>query len=160
MHILEGAAQVRLVTTLADRGATDLADVEPEVRRREDRRGSATRFEDIREDADEIARLLRLGGDEDLVLEQGHQVRGEGPGLDEEHSGRVFERFYRADASRSRASGGVGLGLAIVASVAEAHGGTVSASSEPGRGATFKVTVRRKCTVWVRNRQTGFARSA
>ena len=47
---------------------------------------------------------------------------------------RVFERFYRADASRSRASGGVGLGLSIVAAVAEAHGGTASASSEPGAG--------------------------
>jgi two-component system OmpR family sensor kinase len=54
---------------------------------------------------------------------------------------RVFRRFYRADESRSRASGGVGLGLAIVAAVAEAHGGTVAATSEPGQGATFTVTL-------------------
>jgi two-component system OmpR family sensor kinase len=54
---------------------------------------------------------------------------------------RVFERFFRADPSRARASGGVGLGLAIVAAVAEAHGGSVGAASEPGKGATFRVSV-------------------
>jgi signal transduction histidine kinase len=53
----------------------------------------------------------------------------------------VFERFYRADASRARASGGVGLGLSIVAAVAEAHGGIVSASSTPGNGATFTIAL-------------------
>ena len=68
-------------------------------------------------------------------------VSDAGPGLDEEHLAHVFERFYRADASRARASGGVGLGLAIVAAVAEAHGGTVSASSEPGQGATFRIAL-------------------
>ena len=52
---------------------------------------------------------------------------------------RVFERFYRSDESRSRASGGVGLGLSIVAAVAEAHGGRVSAHSEPGKGSTFSI---------------------
>jgi two-component system OmpR family sensor kinase len=62
-----------------------------------------------------------------------------GPGLTEEQASHVFERFYRADTSRARASGGVGLGLAIVAAVAEAHGGTVSAQSKPGKGATFSI---------------------
>jgi two-component system, OmpR family, sensor kinase len=62
-----------------------------------------------------------------------------GPGLTEEQASHVFERFYRADTSRARASGGVGLGLAIVAAVAEAHGGTVSARSMPGEGATFSI---------------------
>ena len=62
-----------------------------------------------------------------------------GPGLTEEQASHVFERFYRADTSRARASGGVGLGLAIVAAVAEAHGGTVSARSVPGEGATFSI---------------------
>ena len=64
-----------------------------------------------------------------------------GPGLTEEQATRVFERFYRADASRSRASGGVGLGLSIVAAVTEAHGGTAEVAPMPGGGATFVVTL-------------------
>ena len=68
-------------------------------------------------------------------------VRDSGPGLDEEHLAHVFERFYRADSSRARASGGVGLGLSIVAAVSEAHGGHVSARSRPGEGATFEIAL-------------------
>jgi two-component system, OmpR family, sensor kinase len=69
------------------------------------------------------------------------EVADSGPGLSAEEAERVFERFYRADPSRARASGGVGLGLAIVAAVAEAHGGTVSAESEPSGGAIFRITL-------------------
>jgi two-component system OmpR family sensor kinase len=54
---------------------------------------------------------------------------------------RVFERFYRADQSRARTSGGVGLGLSIVAAVARAHGGSVTARSEHERGATFRIAL-------------------
>ena len=64
-------------------------------------------------------------------------VADSGPGLDPEQLEQVFERFYRADPSRTRASGGAGLGLSIVAAVATAHGGTVRAESVPGEGATF-----------------------
>jgi signal transduction histidine kinase len=64
-----------------------------------------------------------------------------GEGIDPEHLARLFERFYRADPSRTRGSGGSGLGLAIVASIAEAHGGSVAATSELGRGTTFTVTL-------------------
>jgi two-component system OmpR family sensor kinase len=53
----------------------------------------------------------------------------------------VFERFYRADGSRTRASGGAGLGLSIVSAVTEAHAGTVEAGPTPGGGATFVITL-------------------
>ena len=66
-------------------------------------------------------------------------VADSGPGLAPEQAEHVFERFYRADPSRTRASGGAGLGLSIVAAVAAAHGGSARAESEPGRGATFIV---------------------
>jgi len=77
--------------------------------------------------------LIRVDGKAEI------SVADFGPGLTEEQASHVFERFYRADTSRARASGGVGLGLAIVAAVAQAHGGTVSARSMPGEGATFAI---------------------
>jgi two-component system OmpR family sensor kinase len=81
---------------------------------------------------------VRVGSENGSALVE---VEDSGPGLAPEEAERVFERFYRADQSRSRASGGVGLGLSIVAAVAEAHGGTAVAESEPGRGATFRITL-------------------
>jgi two-component system OmpR family sensor kinase len=60
-----------------------------------------------------------------------------GNGLDPAAADKVFDRFYRADPSRSRAAGGSGLGLAITAAVAAAHGGSVTARETPGGGATF-----------------------
>jgi signal transduction histidine kinase len=60
-----------------------------------------------------------------------------GPGIDPDHLPMVFERFYRTDPSRARASGGTGLGLAICKVLIEAHGGNIRAESEPGQGARF-----------------------
>ncbi len=69
------------------------------------------------------------------------EVADEGPGLGQVEAGRVFEPFFRADPSRSRTSGGAGLGLAIVAAIVAAHGGTVSLDTAPGAGATFRVAI-------------------
>jgi signal transduction histidine kinase len=69
-------------------------------------------------------------------------VTDQGPGLTKEQLERVFERFYRADPSRSRALGGSGIGLAIARALAEAMGGRVEAYSEgEARGATFRVVL-------------------
>ena len=67
-------------------------------------------------------------------------VQDSGPGLQIEDIDRIFERFYRSDASRQRTEGGSGLGLAIARSIVQAHGGQVSAESEPGSG--LKIVIR------------------
>jgi len=68
------------------------------------------------------------------------EVRDHGPGVDPVKARKVFERFYRADASRVRGNGGGnGLGLAIVAAIVSAHGGRVGVAATPGGGATFVV---------------------
>jgi two-component system OmpR family sensor kinase len=72
---------------------------------------------------------------EEAVLE----VADEGPGLAPEVAGRAFERFVRGDPSRSRGTGGAGLGLSIVAAIVEAHGGRVTATERDGGGAAFEV---------------------
>lgn len=65
-------------------------------------------------------------------------VTDTGAGIPREHLGRIFERFYRVDPSRSRDEGGTGLGLAIVKHLVEAHGGRVGAESELGLGTTIR----------------------
>jgi signal transduction histidine kinase len=69
-------------------------------------------------------------------------VTDDGPGIKEQNLPRVFERFYKGDASR--AEPGVGLGLAIVKHLVRAHGGTATVASRPGAGATFTVRVPKR----------------
>ena len=69
------------------------------------------------------------------------EVADRGPGIAPDDAARVFERFFRADPSRTRASGGTGLGLSIVASIAEAHGGRAEVDSTPGEGSTFRIVI-------------------
>jgi len=66
-------------------------------------------------------------------------VRDTGVGIPVEHLPHIFDRFYRVDEARSRAEGGVGLGLAISRWIAETHGGAISVESASGEGSTFTV---------------------
>ncbi|HEY5989567.1 MAG TPA: ATP-binding protein, partial [Streptosporangiaceae bacterium] len=69
-------------------------------------------------------------------------VTDTGHGIAAEHLPHIFERFYRADAARDRASGGAGIGLTIARALVAAHGGALTAASDgPGAGATFTITL-------------------
>ncbi|MBT3995601.1 MAG: HAMP domain-containing histidine kinase [Chloroflexi bacterium] len=68
-------------------------------------------------------------------------VVDDGPGLPEDDSEKLFERFYRIDSSRSRETGGAGLGLAIVAAIVSAHKGTIEAANQEGHGARVTVSL-------------------
>lgn len=89
-----------------------------------------------------ITLRVRVDGDV-CVLE----VADDGPGMTAEVAAHVFDRFYRADAGRSRAAGGSGLGLSIVASIVAAHHGDVSVETSPGHGAVFRVVLTRDRTL-------------
>ncbi|WP_432245645.1 ATP-binding protein [Arthrobacter sp. G.S.26] len=69
------------------------------------------------------------------------EVRDHGPGISAEDAGKVFQRFYRADTSRTRETGGSGLGLAIVAAIVGSHGGSVRVTDTDGGGATLVVSL-------------------
>jgi len=77
------------------------------------------------------------GEKESVVVE----VKDRGVGIAKEDLGRIFEPFFRADRSRTRATGGIGLGLALVKRVVDAHGGTIEFSSEVGAGTTARVSL-------------------
>ena len=68
-------------------------------------------------------------------------VKDSGIGISKSDLPNIFERFYRADKSRARVSGGMGIGLAIAKAIVEGHGGTISAESTEGIGSTFVITL-------------------
>ncbi len=68
-------------------------------------------------------------------------VSDDGPGIEQKHLSRLFERFYRVDPGRSRAHGGAGLGLSIVKHLVESMDGAIEVESEVGKGTRFVVTL-------------------
>jgi heavy metal sensor kinase len=135
------AEQVR---PLADtRGQSVVEDVEPDLR--------------LRADGDQLVRLffnlldnaVKFTGEGGRIGVNGRrrgtsitvEVSDTGPGIAPEHLDSVFDRFYRIEDSRARATGGHGLGLAIAHEITRAHGGTLTVRSRPGEGSTFTVTL-------------------
>jgi heavy metal sensor kinase len=93
---------------------------------------------------DNALKYTPRGGTVDVQLENGGtgillRIHDSGTGISEADLPHIFERFYRADQSRSRDTGGVGLGLSIAKSIADAHGAKIMVSSVDGRGSTFAV---------------------
>ena len=83
------------------------------------------------------ARLSIDTDDNHVILE----VSDDGVGVQEADLPHIFERFYRADTSRTRATGGSGLGLAIVKTIVEAHQGAISVESTVGEGTSFRIVL-------------------
>jgi two-component system phosphate regulon sensor histidine kinase PhoR len=87
----------------------------------------------------------RLDGPDDRAVRI--EVRDDGPGIADKHRARVFERFYRADPSRSRAAGGTGLGLSIVKHLVESMDGEVGVESNTPQGSIFWLCLPRASTI-------------
>jgi signal transduction histidine kinase len=69
------------------------------------------------------------------------RIRDKGPGIAAAELARVFEPFYRIEGSRSRESGGTGLGLTIARNIAEQHGGSIALANQPGGGLEVILTL-------------------
>jgi two-component system sensor histidine kinase BaeS len=83
--------------------------------------------------------LVAVTGDAERVT---IEVTDRGPGIGPEHLPHIWERFFRVDPSRSRATGGMGLGLSVARRLVEAMGGTIAVESEVGKGSRFTIKLR------------------
>lgn len=110
-------------------------------------RGDATRLRQVLDNLLSNVRAHTPPGTATVVSVMEHEqkavltVADNGPGLSSDQIEHLFERFYRADPSRTRQRGGAGLGLAIVQAIVNAHGGQVTVASEPGQGTWFTVSL-------------------
>jgi signal transduction histidine kinase len=91
-------------------------------------------------------RYTPTGGNISVLLEKKDSnavtaISDTGIGIPPEHLPHIFERFYRVDKARSRADGGVGLGMAIAKYIADSHGGKIEVESQVGKGTTITVTI-------------------
>ena len=130
---------------------------------------------DVYADSERIAQVFRNllnnaithtqeGGNVSISAKQNEKfavisVEDNGFGISEKDQALIFERFYRADRSRSRETGGAGLGLAIVKQLVEAHGGEISVSSEPGVGSRFTFTLPFTCSISTEKNSVHFEES-
>jgi signal transduction histidine kinase len=94
-----------------------------------------------------ISNATKFGGGVSVTVEDGAavviRVCDQGPGIPAEHLERVFEPFYRVESSRSRDTGGTGLGLCIARDIAQAHGGALTLANLPQRGLQATLTLPR-----------------
>lgn len=144
---LVGSVEDAVRPTAADRGVTLVVETPPPAARVSgDRRqlrsmlvnllDNAVKYSEPTEARPHPSVTLRSTIDGGSVV---FEVVDQGIGIPEAHLDRIFERFYRVDRARSRATGGTGLGLSIVRHVAINHGGTVDVASTLGEGSTFTV---------------------
>jgi two-component system OmpR family sensor kinase len=137
--------------TLAEDAVSDARATAPERQIALTREGSATVLGDAHQLRQVLGNLLRnalvhtpAGTGIDVAVANGDscvrlKVRDHGPGLPIGDADALFERFWRAEGGRERGRAGAGLGLAIVAAIVDAHGGTVGAANAPDGGAVFSV---------------------
>lgn len=138
------SATVRSLLFAADaRGQLLRLDVTPGIHMRGDRSKLSQVIYNLTDNAlkyspeeGEITVTLRKSGNQALLT-----VSDNGIGIPKEDLAHIFDRFYRVDKARSRATGGTGLGLSIVRQMVKAHGGTITVTSEEGQGSTFTVTL-------------------
>jgi len=143
-----GAASMEIRQTLAARAAAHEVTVTIDVPEGTNVVADATSLEQVLENlVDNAIKYGRAKGTVTVRADrEGERVRilvsDDGPGVAVEHLPRLFERFYRVDAGRSRQHGGAGLGLAIVKHLVEEMEGTIRVESELGAGTTFIVELR------------------